>query len=193
MIDYPVPMLGFSAFSGTGKTTLLTRLLPLLKGDGLRIAVVKHARHQFEIDHPHKDSYELRKAGASQMLVASRGRMALISEIDDSREPDLRAMLTHLDPETLDLVLVEGFKREAFHKIELHRPKLGKPLLCRNDPNIVAIATDQPISSLPNGLPVLDLNDLSAIADFIRRHLYQFGAQPPHDPADHRSPPSQLR
>jgi molybdopterin-guanine dinucleotide biosynthesis protein B len=192
MIDYPIPLLGFSAFSGTGKTTLLTQLLPILKADGLRIAVVKHAHHQFEIDHPHKDSYELRKAGANQMLIASRGRMALIAETDNTCEPDLSTLLSHLDPRHLDLVLVEGFKREAIAKIELHRPKLGTPLLCRNDPNIIAIATDQQISSLPEGLPVLDLNQPAAIAEFIRHQPYRIGERPIHDTANHQST-TQLR
>ncbi|MET0122823.1 MAG: molybdopterin-guanine dinucleotide biosynthesis protein B [Candidatus Thiodiazotropha sp. 6PLUC9] len=192
MIDYPIPLLGFSAFSGTGKTTLLTKLLPILKKDGLRIAVVKHAQHQFEIDHPQKDSYELRKSGAAQMLIASRGRMALISETDDSNEPSLQSTLPHLDHRALDLVLVEGFKQAAIHKIELHRPKLGKPLLCLSDPNIIAIATDEAICSLPDELPVLDLNQPDAIANFIRQQLYRFGERPIHDPTSHRSS-SQLR
>jgi molybdopterin-guanine dinucleotide biosynthesis adapter protein len=163
-----------------------------LKADGLRIAVVKHAQHQFEIDHPRKDSYELRKSGATQMLVASRGRMALITETDDRNEPDLPSMLTHLDPTCLDLVLVEGFKRAAIPKIELHRPSLGKPLLCVNDPDIIAIATDEEISSLPKGIAVLDLNQPTAIASFIRNQFYRFGEHPNHDSASHRTS-SQLR
>ncbi|MES9834718.1 MAG: molybdopterin-guanine dinucleotide biosynthesis protein B [Candidatus Thiodiazotropha sp. DIVDIV] len=192
MIDYPIPLLGFSAYSGTGKTTLLTKLLPILKADGLRIAVVKHAQHQFEIDHPQKDSYELRMSGATQMLLASRGRMALIAETDSHHEPSLQSSLPHLDHRTLDLVLVEGFKHAPIHKIELHRPKLGKPLLCLNDSNIIAIATDEAICSLPEGLPVLDLNQPEAIANFIRQQLYRFGERSIHDPARQR-PSSQLR
>ncbi|MCU7928393.1 MAG: molybdopterin-guanine dinucleotide biosynthesis protein B [Candidatus Thiodiazotropha sp. (ex Dulcina madagascariensis)] len=176
MIDYPVPLLGFSAYSGTGKTTLLSKLLPILKNQGLRIAVVKHAHHLFEIDHPQKDSYELRKAGATQMLVSSRGRMALISESDANRpEPGLACMLQYLDPKTLDLVLVEGFKRETFHKIELHRPSLGKPLLCHTDPNIVAVAADAAVSGVPHRLPVLNLNDPREIAGFIRQYMRSIG------------------
>jgi molybdopterin-guanine dinucleotide biosynthesis protein MobB len=168
MIDFPIPLLGFSAFSGTGKTTLLTRLLPILKQQGLRIAVVKHASHLFEIDHPRKDSYELRMAGASQMLVSARGRMALISE-SDSRlpEPGLAQMLAYLDTSDLDLVLVEGFKHEAVYKIELHRPALGKPLLCHTDPYIIALATDEAVPAAPRHLPILNLNDAAEIAGFI--------------------------
>ena len=192
VIDYPIPLLGIIAYSGTGKTTLLTKLLPILKAEGLRIAVVKHAQHQFEIDHPHKDSYELRKSGASQMLVASRGRMALIAETDDRSEPDLQSTLPHLDHRALDLVLVEGFKHAPIQKIELHRPQLGRPLLCLTDPNIIAIATDEAICSLPEGLPVLDLNQPETIANFIRQQLYRFGERPIHDPASHPSS-NQLR
>ncbi|MEL0584187.1 MAG: molybdopterin-guanine dinucleotide biosynthesis protein B [Candidatus Thiodiazotropha sp. (ex. Lucinoma kazani)] len=187
MIDYPIPLLGFSAFSGTGKTTLLTRLLPILKEQGLRIAVVKHAHHLFEIDHPTKDSYELRKAGATQMLVSSRGRMALISESDTNRpEPGLASMLGYLDPNSLDLVLVEGFKLEAIHKIELHRPSMGKPLLCHTDPNIVAVATDKPVNAVPEHLPILNLNNPQEIAGFIRQYMQQIGEHGFHDQPSHR-------
>ncbi|MCG7974780.1 MAG: molybdopterin-guanine dinucleotide biosynthesis protein B [Candidatus Thiodiazotropha taylori] len=192
LIEYPIPLLGIIAYSGTGKTTLLTKLLPILKAAGLRIAVVKHAQHQFEIDHPHKDSYELRKSGASQMLVASRGRMALIAETDERNEPDLQSTLPHLDHHALDLVLVEGFKHAPIQKIELHRPKLGKPLICQTDPNVIAIATDEAICSLPDSLPVLDLNQPEAIANFISQQLYRFGERPIHDPASHQST-NQLR
>lgn len=176
MIDYPVPLLGFSAFSGTGKTTLLTQLLPILKQQGLRIAVVKHASHLFEIDHPSKDSYELRMAGASQMLVSARGRMALITESDARLpEPGLAQMLDYLDPSNLDLVLVEGFKNEAVYKIELYRPTLGKPLLCHTDPYIIALATDEAIPGVPHHLPILNLNNPQEIAGFIREYMHRYG------------------
>ncbi|MES9991578.1 MAG: molybdopterin-guanine dinucleotide biosynthesis protein B [Candidatus Thiodiazotropha sp.] len=176
MIEYPLPLLGFSAFSGTGKTTLLTRLLPLLKQRGLRIAVVKHASHLFEIDHPRKDSYELRKAGANQMLVSTRGRMALISESDQRLpEPGLAQMLDYLDTRELDLVLVEGFKNEAIYKIELHRPALGKPLLCHTDPFIIALATDERVPAIPRNLTLLNLNDPQEIAGFIDQFMHRYG------------------
>lgn len=169
MIDYPLPLIGFSAFSGTGKTTLLKRLLPILRERGLRIAVIKHAHHLFEIDHPGKDSHELRAAGASQTLVASRRRMALVTEFEQGHpEPTLNELLSALDPNGIDLVLVEGFKHAAFPKIELHRPALGKPMLCLRDPQIVAIATDGEIPAAPDALPRLDLNDPDEIARFIQ-------------------------
>ncbi|MEW8693352.1 MAG: molybdopterin-guanine dinucleotide biosynthesis protein B [Candidatus Thiodiazotropha endolucinida] len=187
MIDFPIPLLGFSAFSGTGKTTLLTRLLPILKRQGLRIAVAKHASHLFEIDHPRKDSYELRKAGASQMLVSARGRMALISESDTKLpEPGLGQMLDYLDTSHLDLVLVEGFKNEAIYKIELHRPALGKPLLCHTDPYIIAVATDEAIPGVPHCLPILNLNDPQEIAGFIRQFMHRYGENGLNDQPSHR-------
>lgn len=160
------PVVGFAAWSGTGKTTLLRRLLPLFASRGLRIGVIKHAHHEFEIDHPGKDSYELRKAGAAQMLVASRRRWALIVETPDGDDPDLPALVARLHPETLDLVLVEGFKPEAVPKIELHRPVLGRPLLAPDDSTIVAVATDAPLARAVD-VPVLDLNDPPAIAAFV--------------------------
>jgi molybdopterin-guanine dinucleotide biosynthesis protein B len=172
VIDYPLPLIGFSAFSGTGKTTLLKRLLPILRAQGLRIAVIKHAHHHFDIDHPGKDSHELRKAGANQMLIASRRRVALVTEFDeDQSEPALDELLAALDPKKLDLVLVEGFKRAPFPKIELHRPALGKPLLCLDDPQIIAIATDGEIAAAPANLPRLNINDPQEIAGYIQQWI----------------------
>lgn len=174
MIDYPLPILGFCAFSGTGKTTLLKRLLPLLRLADLRIGVVKHAHHQFDVDQPGKDSYELRQAGASQMLVASRKRLAWIKESPaDQPEPNLQATLQHLDPSDIDLVLVEGFKQESFPKIELHRPSLGKPLLYLTLPGIIAIATDAPLNDRQNHPLQLNLNQPAEIADFIIKTVVQ--------------------
>jgi molybdopterin-guanine dinucleotide biosynthesis protein B len=161
-----VPIIGFAAWSGTGKTTLLVHLLPLLRDRGLRVGVVKHAHHDFDIDLPGKDSYELRRAGASHVLVGSRQRWALVVEADRPDEPPLAEMLAHITPGELDLILVEGLKREDLPKIELHRPALGRPLLCATDPRVVAVAADGPVT-LPRRLPLLDLNDPAAIADFI--------------------------
>ncbi|MFL6712642.1 MAG: molybdopterin-guanine dinucleotide biosynthesis protein B, partial [Sulfurifustis sp.] len=118
MVTPRPPILGIAAYSGTGKTTLLRKILPQLRGRGLRVAVVKHAHHSFDTDVPGKDSYELRKAGAVQMLVASRHRWALITETGDANEPRLDELLGQLDQSNLDLILVEGFKAEAFPKIE---------------------------------------------------------------------------
>lgn len=174
MIQFSLPLLGFCAFSGTGKTTLLKQLLPILKASGLRTGVIKHAHHQFDIDHKNKDSYELRNAGAAQMLIASRRRMALITEFEpDHPEPTLEHTLEALNPEQLDLVLVEGFKREQFPKIELHRPSMGKPLMCAADTSVIAIAADAPLSPSPVHIPVLDLNDIIGISDFVLNHTQQ--------------------
>ena len=160
------PVLGFAAWSGTGKTTLLVQLLPRLRRLGLRVGVVKHAHHTFDVDQPGKDSYELRKAGASPMLVASGRRWVLMTEREEGGDPVLQEMLDQLDQSRLDVILVEGFKHEACPKIELHRPSLGKPLLFPGDPNVIAVAIDAPLAR-PTDLPMLDLNDVEAIADFV--------------------------
>ena len=161
-----VPILGFAAYSGTGKTTLLLKVLPLLKAKGLRVGMIKHAHHSFEVDYPGKDSFELRKAGADQMLVVSRQRWALMVEAPRPDDARLDEVLLDVDQGKLDLILVEGFKRERFRKIELHRPAVGKPLLYPQDDQIIAIASDGP---LPDDcrLPRLDLNDAAAIANFV--------------------------
>jgi molybdopterin-guanine dinucleotide biosynthesis protein B len=161
----PIPVLGFAAFSGTGKTTLLTQLIPLLVQRGIRVGVIKHAHHNFDIDKPGKDSYELRKAGARQMLVASARRWALVTENDEIADPGLGDLIKRLDADRIDMVLVEGFKHTAFPRIELHRPALGHPLLYPEDRNIIAVAADAPLADC--ALPLLDLNDVTAVTDFI--------------------------
>lgn len=167
----PLPMLGFSAFSGTGKTTLLTQLLPELNHRGIRVAVIKHAHHNFDIDKPGKDSYEIREAGAQQMLIASSKMMALMQKTPEIRDdPSLIELLPRLDKSKLDLILVEGFKHEAIPKIELHRPSLGKPLLFRDDPHIMAIASDAPVADTGD-LSCLDINNIPAMADFIQHFM----------------------
>ena len=138
-----LPLLGFAAWSGTGKTTLLEQLIPILVSRGLRLGVLKHAHHDFDIDQPGKDSHRLRKAGASQMMVASRRRHARIMETDLA-EADFHQLLASFDQTCLDLLLVEGFKHEHFPKIELHRAAIGKPLLFPIDSDIIALASDQP-------------------------------------------------
>lgn len=165
-----LPIVGFAAFSGTGKTTLLKELLPLLRERGLRVGVVKHAHHSFEMDYPGKDSYELRKSGAAQMLIASRARWALVVERARDREPRLDEVLLELDQASLDLILVEGFKDERFPKIELHRPSLRRPLLFPDDDAIIAVATDAPLDDTAR-LPQLDLNRPAAIAAFIVEYV----------------------
>ncbi|OIQ26316.1 bifunctional molybdopterin-guanine dinucleotide biosynthesis adaptor protein MobB/molybdopterin molybdotransferase MoeA [uncultured Vibrio sp.] len=158
-----LPLLGFAAYSGTGKTTLLEALLPKLVDAGLRVGVLKHAHHDFDVDKPGKDSHRLRKAGASQMLISSRNRHALMTETPES-EAEFEYLLTRFDTTKLDLILVEGCKNIAFPKIELHREEVGKPWLYPHDSNIVAIAADTTVNSL---LPQLDINDLDGICQFI--------------------------
>ncbi len=169
--ESPLPLLGFAAFSGVGKTTLLVQLLALFQKQGVRIGIIKHAHHSFDIDHPGKDSYRLRKAGAQQTLIASKNRWALIHENTAPDEPRLEELISRLDPGTLDLILVEGFKDVPFPKIELHRPSLGHPLLLATDNSIIAVATDDP-AAINTRLPVLNLNDPPTIAQFI---LQRFG------------------
>ncbi|MFP4244946.1 MAG: molybdopterin-guanine dinucleotide biosynthesis protein B [Ectothiorhodospira sp.] len=162
----PFPVVGLAAWSGTGKTTLLAALIPELRAQGIRPALIKHAHHRFDVDHPGKDSHVLREAGAEQVLVASRHRMALMVESPEPREPRLEELLCHLDPHRTDLVLVEGFREEPLPKIELHRVALGHPLLHPDDPYIIAVATDAP-GALNTGLPILDLNAPQAVARFL--------------------------
>ncbi len=173
MLDTPLPVIGFAAFSGTGKTTLLKQLIPLLRAQGMRPGVIKHAHHQVEFDVPGKDSYVLRKAGAGQVLLASANRWALMGEEPGSQEPELPVLLKRMDLMELDLVLVEGFRHIPLPKVELHRPSLGKPLLCEEDESILAVATDTSLGQ-PVAVPVLDLNDPPAIALFIRQYCAGF-------------------
>ncbi|MFV3128212.1 molybdopterin-guanine dinucleotide biosynthesis protein B [Niveispirillum sp. KHB5.9] len=156
---------GLAGWSGSGKTTLMARLIPALSARGLTVATVKHAHHAFDIDQPGKDSYVHRMAGAQEVLVASANRWALMHENRDGPEPTLAELLTKLSP--VDLVLVEGFKRDAHPKLEIHRPSNGKPPLWPDDPRIVAVASDVVLPDCP--LPVLDLNDVEAVADLILR------------------------
>ena len=166
-----LPLLGFCGFSGAGKTTLLTKLIPALKAQGIRASVIKHAHHSFDIDQPGKDSYKLRQAGSAQMLIASNQRWALMTETDQpEKEPDLQYLLNQLDGELADIILVEGFKHEAIPKIELHRPSLGHSLLASQDTNIIAIASDAPLSV---HIPQIDLNDVDAMVSFIQQWLKQ--------------------
>ena len=162
----PIPVLGFAAFSGTGKTTLLTQVIPILKSHGLRIGLVKHSHHDFQIDQPGKDSFRLREAGASPVILVSTHRRAIITEITPVQEPRLDEQLKLFDPSELDLILVEGFKAERFPKIELHRPSMQKPLLYPDDPDIFAVATDVALST-PDTLTLLDINRPDEIAAFI--------------------------
>ncbi|MEC6814366.1 bifunctional molybdopterin-guanine dinucleotide biosynthesis adaptor protein MobB/molybdopterin molybdotransferase MoeA [Photobacterium toruni] len=162
-INASVPLLGFAAFSGTGKTTLLEAMLPKLVERGLRVAVIKHAHHDFDLDEPGKDSYRLRKAGASQMLISSRYRRALISETPTA-EATLPYLINQLDQTQLDLILVEGFKTLNFPKIELHRQIINKPWLYQDDINIIAVASD---TKAETTLPQISINDIDQLTDFV--------------------------
>ncbi|MCH9698238.1 MAG: molybdopterin-guanine dinucleotide biosynthesis protein B [Gammaproteobacteria bacterium] len=162
-----VPVLGIAAFSGTGKTTLLEAVIPDLTAKGLNIGLIKHSHHQFQIDHPGKDSYRLRQAGAGQIVLAAQTRTAVIIEKTDSEQPpDLTDQFRYLDQSTLDLIIVEGFKKAAIPKIELHRSTLGHPYLFPNDSNIFALVADSK-PAIAIDIPVLDLNQPHQITDFI--------------------------
>jgi len=165
-----IPILGFAAPSGTGKTTLLTQLIPLLKEHQLRIGLIKHSHHNFQIDKPGKDSFQLREAGATPVMLVSSHRRAIITEFEVLHEPQLDEQLRYFDQSTLDLILVEGFKAETFPKIELHRPVLNKPTTYLNDASIIAIASDQTLS-LEREITALDLNKPSDIAHFIMHNF----------------------
>jgi len=165
-----VPILGFSAPSGTGKTTLLTQLIPLLKKQSLRIGLIKHSHHNFQIDKPGKDSFRLREAGATPVMLVSSHRRAIITEFTEPQEPCLDEQLSHFDQSQLDLILVEGFKKEIFPKIELHRPSLNLPLFYPTDNSIIAIAADETIP-LEKELPLLNLNSPEEISSFILQYL----------------------
>lgn len=166
------PVIGFSAYNGTGKTTLLKKIIGLLRKRDIRLAVIKRAHDNFEIDHPGKDSFELRKADAYQMLISSGKRKALITEFESfQQEPSLNELIDDLDHENIDLILVEGFTRAHFAKIELHRESLNKPYLFENDSDIIALATDHPVET-ESDLMLLDMNQPQAIADFIYNLIY---------------------
>lgn len=157
-------IIGFAGWSGSGKTTLLARLIPALVARGKSVSSIKHAHHGFDVDQPGKDSHTHRSAGATEVLVGSARRWALIHELREEREPSLRELLQRMSE--VDLVLVEGFKRDTHPKIEIHRPSVGKPLLQPDDVHIVAVASD---GALHLPVPILDLADTDAIADFVCR------------------------
>jgi molybdopterin-guanine dinucleotide biosynthesis protein B len=157
---------GFAGWSGSGKTTLVEHLIPVFVARGLRVSVVKHAHHDFDIDKPGKDSHRFRVAGSAEVLVASGTRWALMHEHRGADEPPLAALLAHLSD--VDLVLVEGFKRDAIPKLEVHRAANGKSWLHPEDPWVVGIATDAAPDAAPgSGLPRFDLDDVEAIATFV--------------------------
>jgi molybdopterin-guanine dinucleotide biosynthesis adapter protein len=156
-------VLGIAGWSGSGKTTLIVKLIPLLAQRGVRVATLKHAHHEFDVDKPGKDSYEHRKAGASEVIISSARRWVQMHEVGDGVEATLPELLRRLSP--CDLVLIEGFKTDCHPKLEVFRSDVGKPALHPEDPNIVAVASDQRIDGLK--IPFVDLNDIGAVADTI--------------------------
>jgi len=153
---------GIVGWKNAGKTGLMERLVTEMTSRGLRVSTVKHAHHSFDVDHPGKDSHRHRIAGATEVLLASRNRFALMHELRDAPEPTLSTLLERLSP--VDLVLIEGYKRDAHPKVEAHRASTGNPLIASGDPTIRAVASD---TSMVLDRPVFDLNDTVAVADFI--------------------------
>tara|TARA_R110001592_G_scaffold110312_1_gene306548 strand:+ start:528 stop:1070 length:543 start_codon:yes stop_codon:yes gene_type:complete len=161
-----VPVIGFAGYSGSGKTTLISRLIPELQQRGLRPAVVKHAHHEFDIDTPGKDSYEIRKAGATQIIVGSAHRWALITETDNTAEADLLTFLAQLNLSGTDIILVEGFRDIAFPKIELIRAAEARAAFYLNDDYVIAVASDAPLPESTT-IPSFSLHDTDGLAGFI--------------------------
>ena len=157
---------GFAGFSGSGKTTLIERLIPLFVARGLRVSLVKHAHHTFDVDQPGKDSYRHRRAGATEVLVTSSRRWALMRELRGEAEPSMEELIARMSP--CDLLLVEGFKRAAIPKLEVYREIVGEGALHPHDPHIVAVASDRPYQA---PLPVFDLDQPEAISEFILQHV----------------------
>ena len=162
LLQVGMKLFGLAGYSGSGKTTLLEQLIPVLRKLGVTLSVIKHAHHDFDIDQPGKDSYRHRQAGAQEVLVSSAQRWALMHELREVTEPSLKDHLARLSP--CDLVLIEGYKREAIPKLEIYRAANGKPLLFPQDPYIIALATDTPLTT---HLPCFDLNDVQSLAQFI--------------------------
>ncbi len=158
-------IIGLAGWSGSGKTTLLAKVIPRLTARGLTVSTLKHAHHAFDIDQPGKDSHTHRMAGATEVLIGSANRWALMHELRGAAEPKLDELLARLTP--VDLVIVEGYKWEWHPKLEVHRIANGKPLLQPDDPLIVAIASDQPVTAT---VPVIALDDVEAVIDIILAH-----------------------
>ncbi|MHA1537734.1 MAG: molybdopterin-guanine dinucleotide biosynthesis protein B [Alphaproteobacteria bacterium] len=154
---------GIAGWSGSGKTTLLVQLVPEIIGRGVSLSTIKHAHHSFDIDRPGKDSYEHRQAGATEVLITADARWALMHENRGEPEPTLEQLVSYMTP--VDLLLIEGFKAHPHEKIEVYRAANGKPLLCVEDRHVIAVASDAPIAEAQ--VPVIDLGDITAIADLI--------------------------
>jgi molybdopterin-guanine dinucleotide biosynthesis protein B len=159
-------VIGIAGYSGSGKTTLIEKVIPLLVGLGLRVSLVKHAHHEFDVDRPGTDSYRPRHAGCTEVLVSSDRRWALMHELRGAPEPTLAEQLRHLSP--CDVVIVEGYKREPIPKLEVHRRAADAPLLYPEDPHVIAIATDEPLDT---SLPQIALDDAEGVARFLVEHF----------------------
>jgi molybdopterin-guanine dinucleotide biosynthesis protein B len=164
-------IIGLAGWSGSGKTTLIKKLIPCLLGRGLRVSTLKHAHHGFDLDQPGKDSFFHRAAGATEVVVSSGKRFAILHELRDEPEWDLPELVGKMSP--VDLVLVEGYKRDAFPKIEVHRAENAKPLIHPDDPHIVAIASDVAVPGAR--VPVVGLDDVDAIADLVLKFAVPIG------------------
>jgi molybdopterin-guanine dinucleotide biosynthesis protein MobB len=167
-----VPVIGFAAYSGSGKTTLMRKLIPCLIARGLRPAVVKHAHHDFDIDYPGKDSYELRKAGADQVIVGSAHRWAMVVETGGGHDPDLSEFLARLDVAEIDIILVEGFRDVPFPKIEIHRKALERRMFYPDDAYVIALASDD-LDTHQGAITTVPLDPVNALADFIVAYAEQ--------------------
>ena len=156
-------IIGLAGWSGSGKTTLITKLIPRLIARGVKVSTLKHAHHGFDLDQPGKDSFFHRAAGATEVVISSAKRWAILHELREEAEWDLGALVAKMSP--VDLVLVEGFKRDAFPKLEIHRAANGKPLIHPQDPHVVGLATDVVLPGVK--IPVIDLNNVELIGDFL--------------------------
>ncbi|MFA6264508.1 MAG: molybdopterin-guanine dinucleotide biosynthesis protein B [Pseudolabrys sp.] len=165
-------IIGLAGWSGSGKTTLVTKLIPAFKARALRVSTLKHAHHGFDLDKPGKDSFMHREAGATEVIISSARRWAILHELRDEEEWDLPDLVAKMSP--VDLVVVEGFKRDPFPKLEVHRAANGKPLIQPEDPYVVAVASDTPLPDAK--VPVVDLNDVEAVADLLLKHAVPVGA-----------------
>ncbi len=165
-------IIGLAGWSGSGKTTLLTKAIPRIIARGLSVSTLKHAHHGFDLDQPGKDSFFHRAAGATEVIISSARRWAILHELRAEPEWNLGSLLAKISP--VDLVLVEGFKRDDFPKLEIHRVANGKPLLHLEDPQIVAVAADQPLAAAK--VPVIDLDDIERIIDLLLAHAVPIAA-----------------
>ena len=164
-------MIGLAGWSGSGKTTLITKLIPCLRARSVTVSTLKHAHHGFDLDQPGKDSFFHRAAGATEVVISSAKRWAILHELREDAEWDLPDLVAKMSP--VDLVLVEGYKRDAFPKLEVHRAATGKPLIHAEDPHVVAIAADIALPAAK--VPVINLNDIEAIADLLLKYAVPVG------------------